>query len=218
MSGLLKFANNAVAACPHDLGNADTVINLSTGDGNKFPSTSGGYFKVTLEDRRVRPVLREIAHCTSRTGDQLVLLRAQEFTPAQVFAAGFVVSNRVTAASLNTLLQAAEGLGELWLGVHDTPPTTANDGGPIPIGALYYNSITLQTYAWDGGAWRAQLQPSPGIAERLFYVAAAGQHEFGDVNDIYGHTLTLNDFDRQPVMAFLNGEAQFVDDGTWTKG
>jgi len=218
MSGLLKFANNAVAPVPHGLGPGDTVLHLAAGDGNMFPTTENGYFKLTLEDRRIRPVQREIVHCVDRTGDQLVLQRGMEGTLALTFFEGFVASNRVTAASLNTLVAAAEGLGELWLGVHPIPPTIGNDGGPIPIGALYYNPLTHQTYAWDGTQWRSQFQAAPAVQQRLFYVATAGQVNFGDAPDIYGLTLNLNDFERQPVMAFVNGEAQFLDDGTGTKG
>lgn len=218
MSQLLKFANNAVAVVPHDLPPGTSVIQLSPGDGALFPTTENGYFKLTLEDRRVRPVLREICNCVQRSGDTLTVMRAQEFTSAKTFANGFTASNRVTAASINTLLQAAEGLGELWLGVHVTPPTVGNDGGPIPMGALYFNSATHTTYAWDGIAWRAQIQPGPALTVRLFYIATINQTLFGDTPDIYGQTLELNELAEDPVLLYWNGEIRFLDDGTGTKG
>ena len=46
--------------------------------------------------------------------------------------------------------------GSYWyLGVHPTPPTTANDGSPLVPGMWYFDSGDNQTYIWDGTQWDA---------------------------------------------------------------
>ena len=49
--------------------------------------------------------------------------------------------------------QAANAFGaltSLYLGVHPVPPTTNNNGGPIELGSIYYDSTTDKAYVWDG--------------------------------------------------------------------
>jgi microcystin-dependent protein len=93
------FANNATSRIPDDLGSGSTSLLVWPGDGAKFPQPGAGdFFTVTLEDRRTGQI--EICTCTSRSGDMLQLVRAQEGTVAQNFLMGASVSNRMTAAVL----------------------------------------------------------------------------------------------------------------------
>lgn len=213
--GPLTFTNNAVATINHDLAVGDSVLHLQAGEGAMFPE---GNFRLTLEDRRLYPVQREIVHCVSRAGDDLTVKRAQEGFAAKAFISGFTAGNRITAGSLNVLMAAATELTSLWLGVHATPPTTGLDGGPIPIGAMYFNSDTGLMYTWDGTAWRSLFVPQQALTIRLFYVAVGGETEFGHTPDLRGNTLNLNEIDQAPVMVYRNGELQWIADGTGPRG
>ena len=93
------FANNATSRIPDDLAFGSTSVLVWPNDGDKFPNPGpGDFFSVTLEDRRTGQI--EICKCTSRSGDMLILQRAQEGTTAQNFAMGATISNRMTAAVL----------------------------------------------------------------------------------------------------------------------
>lgn len=106
----LLFANNASSRCHLAIAASDTSIALEPNEGGKFPVTSpGDTFMVTLEDRRSGQI--EICECTQRSGDLLTVLRGQEGTIAQAFAAGTTISNRLTAATL-TLLMSSTGVAE----------------------------------------------------------------------------------------------------------
>jgi len=96
-------------------------------DGNRFPSpTTGEYAYATL----VAPNgAVEIVKVTSRIGNALGVVRAQEGTTAQVFPAGSRVELRVTAATVtDAALDAVQGGTAQTLGLVDgvTAPTTVS--------------------------------------------------------------------------------------------
>lgn len=205
---ILIFSNNAASVIGGPFTSGETTLVVEIGKGALFPNPDPDeYFKLTLEDRRESPVKREIVHCTARSGDTLTIVRGQEGTSAQAFNAGFVASHRTTAGTMSAISAAVANFANFWLGSHATPPIVSNDGGPIPTGALYFNTVTLITYAWDGVAWRAQLVPMVGATTRLFYNATGGQVDFGNALDINGLTLTLSVAFSEPVVVFQNGLA-----------
>ena len=48
---------------------------------------------------------------------------------------------------------ASDGFSQVYLGAKDTAPTTDNNGNPLIVGALYFNSTNDTMYVWDGTAW-----------------------------------------------------------------
>jgi len=44
-----------------------------------------------------------------------------------------------------------------FLGAKAIVPTTDNDGNPLVIGAMYWNTVVSTLYIWDGTAWSAQI-------------------------------------------------------------
>ena len=48
---------------------------------------------------------------------------------------------------------ASDGFSQVYLGAKDTAPTTDNNGNPLIVGALYFNTTTGFLYVWDGTAW-----------------------------------------------------------------
>mgnify|MGYP001272573769 CR=1 FL=1 len=98
------FANNAKTSLAQSISATTTVINVSSGEGGLFPSpTSGEQFAVTLVDAATG-LINEICYCTSRSSDQLTVIRGQEGTTAQSWSAGDVVAQYVTAGSLEGFL------------------------------------------------------------------------------------------------------------------
>lgn len=215
----LLFANNAVSTVQSSIGVGSTQLTLATGKGALFPSPGlNQFFKLTLEDLRENPIKREIVNVTQRVGDVLTIVRAQEGTAAQAFSSGFVASLRMTAETMATLSNAVNDFLDLFLGVFATPPTTDNNGNPLQLGAVYFNSTTLKFYQWDGTAWRGMLQLTQGVTNRLFYDAAGGQTLFGDLPDLLGNTLTLTPGGTEPVEVWKNGLKLRLDDGSGTMG
>lgn len=93
------FANNAVTTLAGPIAATATSLNLAAGSGVLFPQPAvGQQFAMTLVSQSDANV-REIAYCTSRSGDTCTVLRGQEGTPATAFIAGDNASNDLTAGT-----------------------------------------------------------------------------------------------------------------------
>jgi hypothetical protein len=100
------YTNNASSNLAAPISSGATSVTLSSGTGALFPNPSAGQqFSLTFNDAATG-LLTEIAYCTARSGDVLTIVRAQEGTTAQAWAAGDLAANFVTAAAMNAFLQS----------------------------------------------------------------------------------------------------------------
>ena len=105
MTQQFVFANNAGTTLGSPVNTTQTTITLSSGAGSLFPSPTGSQqFAVSMLDALTRSVY-EIMYCTSRTGDVLTVLRAQEGTTARSWLAGDFVNNYITAGTAANFAQ-----------------------------------------------------------------------------------------------------------------
>jgi parallel beta-helix repeat protein len=94
----IQLANNASGTLATAISASDTGLALTTGDGAAFPALGlGDYFYATITSSGGT---QEIVKATARSGDSLTIVRAQESTVAQSFAAGSRFELRVTAQSI----------------------------------------------------------------------------------------------------------------------
>ena len=115
------FTNNASTSLASGIASGATSLTVSSGDGSKFPSPSGGdFFRLTLFKKSTGEI--EICKCTSRSSDVLTISRAQESTTALDFNAGDIVELRPTAATFDSITFDAQDVRE---GTY----TYANDTG-----------------------------------------------------------------------------------------
>lgn len=99
----IKLTNNASGTLATAINAADTGIVLTTGDGAEFPTLGAGdYFYATITSTQGT---QEIVKATARSGDSLTVVRAQEGTSAAGFAAGTRFELRVTAASVDDIVE-----------------------------------------------------------------------------------------------------------------
>jgi hypothetical protein len=99
----IQLRNNAVGFLTAPIGSSDTSITLQTGNGAKFPALGGSdYFYATLSGTDGSS---EIVKATTRTGDTLTVVRAQEGTAVASFSIGSRIEMRVTAASVRDLVE-----------------------------------------------------------------------------------------------------------------
>ena len=99
----IKLANNASGTLATSINASDTGAVLTTGDGAEFPTLAANqYFYATLES--IANTL-EIVKVTARSGDSITIVRAQESTVANSFAAGSRFELRVTAQSILDAIQ-----------------------------------------------------------------------------------------------------------------
>lgn len=117
----LIFTNNATATLANTLSAGQTTATVNGGEGQAFPSPSGGdTFYATLEDAAGNI---EIVSVTARATDTFTVVRAQEGTTDQTWAAGTRFECRVTAATLTAMLQGTDAATTY------APLTHFNDNG-----------------------------------------------------------------------------------------
>ena len=137
------FTNNATGTLAGSYSAAATALTLTGGQGNLFPSPTGGdWFMATI----VNPSnVIEIVKCTNRNVDTLTVVRGQEGTAARALVAGEKVENRLTAGSLMI--------------IRNTPvdPNSLPDGS-VPGSKLVPGSVgnaQIANNSIDGGQLRA---------------------------------------------------------------
>jgi len=100
------ITNNARSTLLSTITSSDVIITVATGTGSLFPSpTAGDYFYITFET--ADKTTREIAKCTARSGDQLTVVRGQDGTAAQGFAAGSAAELRINRAVIQDSVTTA---------------------------------------------------------------------------------------------------------------
>ena len=85
------------------------------------------------------------------------------------------VAGSATAAAASATAAAAsyDSFDDRYLGAKSTPPTLDNDGNALLVGAIYWNSVTNQMFAWTGSAWGSI--SSTADIYRFRYTAAGGE-------------------------------------------
>lgn len=147
MAVLLK--NNAVSRLAASLTTGATSLSVTAGDGAKFPTPTGGdWFPLTL----IKPDgTLEIVSCTSRSGDVLTIVRAQEGTAALAFNSGDRAELRVTAGALAEFGQINKG--NFW------SKTQTLTLGAVSNGQVQLTNGTADTpeISWVNPSWVANM-------------------------------------------------------------
>lgn len=166
------FSNNATTTLAQSISSTATVLNVASGDGELFPSpTSGQAFAVTLVDASTG-LTNEICYCTSRSGDQLTVVRGREGTNAIAWAAGDTCANYITADVMESWLQESDLNGyalQSWV-------TSNYVSGTASSGNASVQNIQISNYAAGLGGNQTYLQVTPPEASS-FAIPSVG---YGD--------------------------------------
>ena len=93
------------------------------------------------------------------------------------------VAGSATAAAASAAAAAAsyDSFDDRYLGAKSTPPTLDNDGNALVTGAIYWNSVTNQMFAWTGSAWGSI--SSTADIYRFRFTAAGGETSESGLDD-----------------------------------
>src|SRR5215831_19091048 len=120
----ILMANRAYSTLAGGISAVATTLNVQSGDGAKFPNPTGGdYFALVLGDGTISGPF-EVVYCTNVTGDTMTVIRAQEGTVAQIWAAGKRCDNLFTSGVLEAVQTNASGQAQA--GNYATDSGTAN--------------------------------------------------------------------------------------------
>jgi hypothetical protein len=93
------------------------------------------------------------------------------------------VAGSATAAAASATAAAAsyDSFDDRYLGPKSTPPSLDNDGNALVTGALYWNSVSNEMFAWTGSAWGSI--SSTAAIFRYKYTAAGGETSESGLDD-----------------------------------
>jgi hypothetical protein len=91
----------------------------------------------------------------------------------KVYVDAVAGSATAAAASAAAAASSYDDFDDRYLGPKATPPTLDNDGNPLGTGALYWNTVTSEMYAWTGSAWGSI--SSTAAIYRYKFIAAGGE-------------------------------------------
>ena len=93
------------------------------------------------------------------------------------------VAGSATAAAASATAAAAsyDSFDDRYLGAKSTAPSVDNDGNALVTGAIYWNSVTNQMFAWTGSAWGSI--SSTADIYRFRFTAAGGETSESGADD-----------------------------------
>ena len=111
------------------------------------------------------------------------------------------VAGSATAAAASAAAAEAtyDSFDDRYLGPKSTPPTLDNDGNALVTGALYWNSVSNEMFAWTGSAWGSI--SSTAAIFRYRFTAAGGETSESGLDD---NGLTLS-YIPGKEQVYLNG-------------
>jgi hypothetical protein len=111
------------------------------------------------------------------------------------------VAGSATAAAASATAAAAsyDSFDDRYLGAKSSAPSVDNDGNALGVGAIYWNSVTNQMFAWTGSAWGSI--SSTADIYRFRFTAAGGETSESGIDD---NGLTLS-YIPGKEQVYLNG-------------
>jgi hypothetical protein len=93
------------------------------------------------------------------------------------------VAGSATAAAASATAAAAsyDSFDDRYLGAKSSAPSVDNDGNTLGVGAIYWNSVTNQMFAWTGSAWGSI--SSTADIYRFRFTAAGGETSESGLDD-----------------------------------
>ena len=168
------FSNNAVTSLASYISSTSTTMTLATGTGALFPEIkegSGDYFYVTVLNTSGS---FEIVKVTARTADLCTIVRAQDNTHALNFPQGSTVEQRVTAGSLNDLVNTL------------TAEIRAVPSSIYPVGSIYMSMNSTDPSILFGGSWDK-------LEDGRVLIGANNTYSVGSTGGSFTHTLTTDE-------------------------
>lgn len=131
---VLLFANNATSTLAGSITNVQTTAALAAGTGVLFPVPGAGQgFVLTLQSA-TNPAQIEVVLVTGVAGDSITsMVRGQEGTTAQAFAAGDFATMDPTAGTMASVQQIAQASPARVAGATSGAIATANTDGAIGL-------------------------------------------------------------------------------------
>lgn len=151
----IKFANNASSKLVDNIEEETTVFNILPDTGVLFPilEQATDFFKITVVDPGTGDF--EIMKVTNTEGDRFTVERGQENTLARAFPQNSIVENRLTAESIQVILNDVEAssttAGRIRVATEEeVADGLANDAALTPANSAFLKVLRGTIVAYTG--------------------------------------------------------------------
>lgn len=198
----IQLKNNASGTLATAISASDTGIVLTTGNGANFPALGASdYFYATLESTGGT---LEIVKVTARSGDSMTVVRAQEGSTANSFAAGSRIELRVTAGAVIGYVQDRI-VSVLEFGADSSGGVDSLAAIQAAIASLPIGGIVL----FPAGTYLVTSQIV--VADKVTLLGTGYATENGTSAALRGATCILRGFTGSDATVALNGYASGMD-------
>lgn len=153
----IKFANNASSKLVDNIEEGTTIFNILPDTGVLFPilEQATDFFKITVVDPGTGDF--EIMKVTNTEGDKFTVERGQENTLARAFPQNSIVENRLTAESIQVILNDVEAssttAGRIRVATEEeVADGLANDAALTPANSAFLKVLRGTIVAYTGQA------------------------------------------------------------------
>ncbi len=192
-----------------NIGSVQTVAGIA-GDVNTVAGVAPNVTTVAGISGNVTTVAGVAANVTTVAGISSNVTTVAGISSSVVSVASVASDIPTVAANVADISNFAD----VYQGAKSTPPTTRNDGSPLQIGDLYFNSVSNAMFVYASTGWVPAGSSVNGTSRRFRYIATAGQTTFTGT-DSNGNTMA---YDAGFVDVYLNGVRLDQTDYTATSG
>ena len=121
---------------------------------------------------------------------------------AQASASAASTSETNAAASAASAAASYDSFDDRYLGPKSTPPAVDNDGNPLLVGALYFDTAANLMKVYTGSAWVNAGSSVNGTSSRATYTATGGQVDFAITYDVGFVDVYVNGAKQQATVDF----------------
>ena len=179
-----------------NIGSVQTVAGIA-GDVNTVAGVAPNVTTVAGISGNVTTVAGVAANVTTVAGISSNVTTVAGISSSVVSVASVASDIPTVAANVSDISNFAD----VYLGAKSTPPTTRNDGSPLQVGDLYFNSVSNAMFVRSSTGWVPAGSSVNGTSRRFRYIATAGQTTFTGT-DSNGNTMA---YDAGFVDVYLNG-------------
>ena len=172
-------ATSAAASAASIVGDAaaaaTSAASASTSAASALTSANSASASATTAANSVATI-SGFATTASNSASAAATSAASASTSAASAATDASSASTSAASALTSATSAAttyDNFDDRYLGAKSTPPTLDNDGNALITGALYWNSVSNEMFAWTGSAWGSI--SSTAAIFRFRYTAAGGE-------------------------------------------
>jgi hypothetical protein len=163
-------ASNAQASATNAATSATNSANSAAASASSATAAAGSATTATTQATAAAASASAASTSATNAANSATASASSATNSANSATASLASANSSSASATNAAASATSAAAsydqfdDRYLGSKTTPPTVDNDGNPLLVGALYYNSVTNNMNVWTGTVWNAAYISAAGYA------------------------------------------------------